>query len=97
MTTTVHVRLDDRSDAALVADGRRRERLVMTEQTASQYRTAQQDQQAPRRGATGLTTFAGVMMIMAGGFQAFNGLVALLANEFYVNTPNYLFLSLIHI
>ena len=63
----------------------------MTEQTASQYRTAQQDQLAPRRGATGLTTFAGVMMIMAGGFQLFNGLVALLANEFYVNTPNYLF------
>jgi membrane protein insertase Oxa1/YidC/SpoIIIJ len=63
----------------------------MTEQTASQYRTAQQDQPSPPRGATGLTTFAGVMMIMAGGFQVFNGLVALLANEFYVNTPNYLF------
>ena len=63
----------------------------MTEQTASQHRTARQDQQAPRRGATGLTTFAGVMMIMAGTFQAFDGLVALLANEFYVNTPNYLF------
>ena len=63
----------------------------MTEQTASQYRTVQQDDAAPRRGTTGLTTFAGVMMIMAGGFQLFNGLVALLANEFYVNTPNYLF------
>jgi len=65
--------------------------LVMTEQTASQYRTMQQDQAIPRRGATGLTTFAGVMMIMAGGFQLFNGLVALFANEFYVNTPDYLF------
>jgi hypothetical protein len=63
----------------------------MTEQTASQYRTAQQDQMTSRRGATGLTTFAGVMMIMAGGFQLFIGLVALLVNEFYVNTPNYLF------
>jgi len=31
------------------------------------------------------------MMIMAGGFQLFNGLVALFANEFYVNTPDYLF------
>ena len=63
----------------------------MTEQTASPYRTIQQDQPASRRGATGLTTFAGIMMIMAGGFQLFHGLVALLVNEFYVNTPNYLF------
>ncbi|HWH99973.1 MAG TPA: hypothetical protein VNT27_06560, partial [Propionibacteriaceae bacterium] len=63
----------------------------MTEQTASQYRTAQQDQGTPPRGATGLSTFAGIMMIMAGGFQAFDGLVGLFANEFYVNTPNYLF------
>ena len=30
-------------------------------------------------------------MIMAGGFQLFNGLLVLLVNEFYVNTPNYLF------
>ena len=35
--------------------------------------------------------FAGVMMIMVGSFGLLNGLVALLANEFYVNTPNYLF------
>ena len=63
----------------------------MTEQTASQYRPARQDQQAPPRGATGLVVFAGVMMIMSGGFQAITGLVALLANEFYVSTRNYLF------
>jgi hypothetical protein len=63
----------------------------MTEQTASQYRATRQDQEAPGRGATGLVVFAGVMMIMAGGFQVVSGLVALLANEFYVNTPNYLF------
>jgi hypothetical protein len=63
----------------------------MTDQTASQYRAARQDQPAPRRGASGLTTFAGVMMILAGTFQAFDGMVALIANEFYVNTPNYLF------
>jgi hypothetical protein len=63
----------------------------MTEQTASQYRAARQDQPPPRRGASGLTTFAGIMMILAGTFQAIDGMVALLANEFYVNTPNYLF------
>ena len=91
MTTTVHVRLDDHSDATIVCGRTTQGRAAMTEQTASQYRTSQQDQQPPRRGATGLTTFAGVMMIMAGTFQAFDGMVALLANEFYVNTPNYLF------
>jgi hypothetical protein len=34
--------------------------------------------------------FAGVMMIMAGAFQALSGLVALFENEFYVATRNYL-------
>jgi hypothetical protein len=66
-------------------------RLVMTEPTTSQYRAAQQGQPTPRGAATGGATFAGVMMIMVGSFGLFNGLVALLANEFYVNTPNYLF------
>lgn len=63
----------------------------MTEQTTSQDRTTQLNGHAPRRAAAGFTTFAGVMMILAGSFQFMNGLVALLANEFYVNTPNYLF------
>jgi hypothetical protein len=65
----------------------------MTEQATSQYQPAQQQQQAPapRRGVAGLTTFAAIVMIMAGSFQAFNGFVALLANELYVNTPNYVF------
>jgi hypothetical protein len=34
--------------------------------------------------------FAGVMMIMAGSFQTFAGLVALFENEFYIKTPDYL-------
>jgi hypothetical protein len=34
--------------------------------------------------------FAGVMMIMAGGFQALAGSVALFEDEFYVATRNYL-------
>jgi hypothetical protein len=39
--------------------------------------------------AVGWITFAGVMMIMAGAFQAFIGLVAIVDDEFYVVTPNY--------
>lgn len=34
--------------------------------------------------AVGFTAFAAVVMIMAGAFQAFQGLVALLNDEFYV-------------
>jgi hypothetical protein len=44
----------------------------------------------PSAWATGLTLFAGIMMIMAGGFQAFAGVVALFKDEFFVTTPNYL-------
>jgi len=40
--------------------------------------------------ATGFIVFAGVMMIMAGGFQALAGLVAIFENEFYAATRNYL-------
>ena len=45
----------------------------------------------PSGWAVGLILFAGIMMIMAGVFQAFAGLVAILEDEFYVATPNYLF------
>lgn len=55
----------------------------MTEQTAGN------DQKAPSGFANGLVVFAGVLMIMAGGFQTLSGLVALLENEFFVTTPNY--------
>jgi hypothetical protein len=41
--------------------------------------------------AIGFILFAGVMMIMAGTFQVFAGLVALFENEFYVATRNYMF------
>ena len=59
-------------------------------------RPAQNYQQAGRRDdpssgwATGLIVFAGVMMIMAGAFQAIAGLVAIFEDEFYVATRNYL-------
>jgi hypothetical protein len=39
----------------------------------------------------GLSVFAGSMMILAGIFQAFEGLSALITKEFFVTTPNYLF------
>jgi len=41
--------------------------------------------------ARGLTVFAAVMMIAAGIFQAFQGLVALANSEFYVVGRNYTF------
>jgi hypothetical protein len=41
--------------------------------------------------AVGFILFAAIMMIMVGVFQAFQGLVAIFENEFYVPTRNYLF------
>ena len=62
----------------------------MTEQTAPQYQSAGRTEEASG-GAVGFIMFAGIMMIMAGFFQLFAGLVALFENEFYVATRNYLF------
>jgi hypothetical protein len=60
----------------------------MTEQTTSDHRF--DGREATTRGwARGFLVFAGVMMIMAGAFQALSGLVALFENEFYVATRNY--------
>ncbi|HET9005465.1 MAG TPA: hypothetical protein VFQ04_02020 [Actinomycetes bacterium] len=39
----------------------------------------------------GFILFAAIMMIMVGVFQAFQGLVGIFENEFYVTTRNYLF------
>jgi hypothetical protein len=41
--------------------------------------------------AVGFILFAAIMMIMAGVFQAIQGLVGIFENEFYVPTRNYLF------
>ena len=60
----------------------------MTEQRTSQHERVHQS--PPSGLAIGLTTFAGVIMIIAGCFQAFTGVVAIFENEFYVNTPNYI-------
>ncbi|WP_053207867.1 DUF7144 family membrane protein [Jiangella muralis] len=61
----------------------------MTEQTTPDYATTGQEKEPRNRWAVGLTAFAGVLMIMAGGFQALAGLAALLEDEFYVSTRNY--------
>ena len=45
----------------------------MTEQRTSQY--GRVDEKSPSGMAVGFTVFAGVMMIMAGTFQAISGLV----------------------
>lgn len=59
----------------------------MTQQpTASQPPASE----PPSAWATGFIIFAAVMMMMSGAFQALAGLVALLEDEFYVTTPNYL-------
>jgi hypothetical protein len=62
----------------------------VSEQAAPQYRSAGRAQ-ATSTWAVGFILFAGIMMVMAGFFQAFSGLVALFQNEFYVATRNYLF------
>jgi len=48
-----------------------------------------QTNQPPSAWATGLVLFAGILMILAGGFQALQGLVAIFEDEFYLRTPNY--------
>jgi hypothetical protein len=61
----------------------------VAEQAAEQYRSAGRAEEASG-WAVGFILFAAIMMIMAGTFQAFAGLVALFENEFYVATRNYL-------
>ena len=57
----------------------------MTEQAAPRYRSAGREEEASG-WAVGFILFAGIMMIMAGAFQAFAGLVALFENEFWALT-----------
>ena len=62
----------------------------MTEQASPSYRS--EGREPPPSGwATGFIVFAGVMMIVGGGFQSLTGLVAIFEDEFYVRTPDYLF------
>ncbi len=61
----------------------------MTEQQATDYGHEGRDAQEPSGWATGFILFAGLMMILAGSFQAFAGLVAVFEDEFYVATRDY--------
>jgi hypothetical protein len=63
----------------------------MTEQSPSQYQSAGRAGKATSGWAVGFILFAAIMMIMAGVFQALQGLVAIFENEFYVATRNYTF------
>lgn len=45
----------------------------------------------PSGTAVGFISFAAIMMIMVGVFQAIQGLIGIFENEFYVTTRNYLF------
>jgi hypothetical protein len=61
----------------------------MTEQQApSHYRTGGR---ATSPLAVGFVLFAAILMMIAGVFQALAGLIAILENEFYAATSNYLF------
>lgn len=42
-------------------------------------------------GAVGVTVFAGILMIMAGAFHAFQGFVALVNDQFFVVGKEYVF------
>ena len=57
----------------------------------SQYRAAGRAREETSGWAVGFILFAAIMMIMAGIFQAFDGLVALFNDTFYVTTRNYTF------
>jgi hypothetical protein len=61
----------------------------MSEQSSSGYRAARG--QEASGWAVGFILFAAIMMIMAGVFQALQGIIAIFENEFYVATRNYTF------
>ncbi|WP_244927965.1 hypothetical protein [Nocardioides sp. W7] len=60
------------------------------QQPASTYQTRPHRDEPPSAFATGLILFAGILMILAGGFQTLAGVVAVFQDEFYVTTRNYL-------
>jgi hypothetical protein len=63
----------------------------MADQAASRYQAAGSSSRATSGWATGFIVFAAIMMMMAGTFQFFAGLIAIFENEFYVTTRNYIF------
>jgi hypothetical protein len=53
--------------------------------------TARRAERETSGWAVGAILFAAIMMLMAGIWQALEGLIAIFENEFYVATRNYLF------
>ena len=64
----------------------------MSEQTRSQHAaaTSPATTRAPNTFAAGVSVLAAVLMMVVGGFNAIQGLVALFQDDFYVALPNYL-------
>ena len=52
---------------------------------------SQTEYREPSGWATGAVLFAGILMIIIGIFEAFQGLNAIFEDQFYVVTENYLF------
>jgi hypothetical protein len=75
---------------AIVAAAEQRRDLQMTEDAHSSSRARRAERETSGT-AVGFILFAAIMMIMSGVFQAIAGLVAIIDNEFYVATRNYLF------
>lgn len=64
----------------------------MSEQTRSQYAAATSPgtSREPSTFAAGVSVLAAVLMMVVGGFNAIQGLVALFQDDFFVALPNYL-------
>jgi hypothetical protein len=71
--------------------GKQQRRDLHMADEVSQYRSAGRAEKTTSGWAVGFILFAAIMMIMAGIFQFFAGLVAIFDNEFYVATRNYVF------
>jgi hypothetical protein len=66
-------------------------------QQRSSYTTDEPYESPGRGGPTawvGFVVFAGIMLLMVGGFQAFQGFVALLKDDYYAVTPNGLLITM---
>jgi hypothetical protein len=67
------------------------EELQMAADDVSQYGAASRAERDTSGWAAGFILFAALMMIMAGCFQFFAGLIALFNDTFYVATRDYVF------
>ncbi|MFB9890353.1 DUF7144 family membrane protein [Planobispora takensis] len=62
----------------------------MSEQVSARHEEPVEDKPVSE-WAIGFALFAGIMMVMIGIFQAFQGLAAILEDKFYVVAPNYVY------